>query len=132
MVPTYLILVGLVVAAVIIISRLMIPNLSRFIDQAKERGDIEPIVDAIAKLKSSARPTAYNHAIRRLWDEYERPLAIDLAKELAKNHSSAMIAQYWLKHVLQVEPKMAREKLPSDFLKQYYHPDVAAQCGPVG
>lgn len=132
MVPTYLVLVGLAVAAFIIISRLMIPNLSKFIEQAKDREDIEPIVEAIAKLKPSARPTAYNHAIRRLWDDYHRPLAIDLAKELAKNHSSAKIAQYWLKHVMQVEPKMAREKLPSEFLKQYYHPDVAAQCGPVG
>ena len=129
--PTLFVIIGLVVVG-IIVWRLMIPSLVGVIAQAKEQGAITPIVEAVEQLRPSARPTAYNHAIRRLWDEYERPLAIELVKELAEKHSSTLIAQYWLKQVLQVEPKMARETLPKDFLKRYYHPEVAAQCGPVG
>ena len=129
--PALLVIIGLVAVAVII-WRMMIPNLSGVIELAKERGDIAPVIEAVRALRSSARPTAYNHAIRRLWDDYERPLAIELVKELAKSHGSAMIAQYWLKQVLQVEPQLARDKIPEDFLKRYYRPEVAAQCGPVG
>ncbi len=125
------IIVGVVVIG-IIIWRLMIPSLSGVIAKAKSSGDIAPIVEVIDKLKVSARPTAYNHAIRRIWDDYERDLAVVLIKDLAKKHSDSLIAQYWLKQVMQVEPELAREHLSKEFLEQYYQPEVAAQCGSAG
>lgn len=129
---TFLIIAGLVLAVVLVARWLMIPSLAAPVAAARERGEIEPVVEAVEKLKPSARPTAYNHAIRQLWDSYERPLAIELIKVLAEGHSSALIAQYWLKQALQVEPQLARKRLSQKFLETYYQPKVAASCGPVG
>ena len=131
MMTTFWIVVA--VAAVGIIAwKLMIPSLEAPIEQAKAQGDATPIVEAVEKLRPKARPTAYNHAIKRLWDSYERLLAIELVKVLAEGHSKTLIAQYWLQHVQQVEPLLAREHLSQKFLSTYYKPEVAAQCGPVG
>jgi hypothetical protein len=110
----------------------MIPSLAAPLAEARKRGEIEPVVEAVGALKPNAQPAAYNHAIRQLWDSYERPLAIELIKVLVENHSSALIAQYWLQHAMQVEPQMARDQISREFLKIYFQPEVAASCGPVG
>ena len=125
-----------IIIAVILVGvvawRFMIPSLAGVISAAREQRDIKPIIEAVSKIRESARPTAYNHAIRQLWDAYERELAIELVKELARNHHESLIAQYWLKQVLQVEPKLATKAMSREFLNRYYRPEVAAQCGPVG
>ncbi len=126
----WMIVVAIVVGFVV--WKLMIPSLAAPVREAREQGEPGPIVAAVEKLRPSARPTAYNHAIRQLWDSYERPLAIELVKELAEKHSKALIAQYWLKQVQQVEPELARKQISREFLNTYYKPEVAAQCGPVG
>lgn len=131
MTTAFWIAIGIAVL-VIIIWRMMIPSLSGVINEAKEKNDITPIVEAVDQLKPSAQPAAYNHAIRRIWDDYERPLAITLVKELARKHHSTLIAQYWLKQVMQVEPQMAREQIDKEFFEKYYQAELAAQCGPVG
>ena len=126
-----LIVIGALILFVIA-SRLMLPSLAAEISKARESGDIGPIVDAIKKLRPGARTTAYNHAIRQLWDSFDRELAFDLIKDLARNHPEALITQYWLDHAQKVEPQIARRRFDRRFLERYYQPEVAAKCGPVG
>jgi hypothetical protein len=129
--PLIWIIVGVVFVA-IIAWRLMIPSLTGVIREALDKHDVTPVIEAVEALKVSMRPTAYNHAIRRIWDAYERELAVDLIKHLARNHNDSLIAQYWLKQLMQVEPALAKRHLSSEFVKRYYQPEVAASCGPVG
>ncbi len=128
---TLLIAIGVLVLG-FIAWKLMIPSLDGVIAKAREERDIAPIVGAINQLRPSARATAYNHAIRKIWDDYDRELAIELVKELARKHNDALIAQYWLDQVQKVEPQLARAALTKDFLQRYYQPEVASRCGPVG
>jgi hypothetical protein len=100
--------------------------------QAVKTGDLGPLVVALAKKRPAAQPTAFNHAIRLLWDKYERRLALELVKELAARHGDARIAQYWLKQALSTEPAISRKVFSRAFVAEHYQPEVAAQCGPAG
>ena len=107
-------------------------SLDRAIDAAAKAGDPAPALAAIAKRSPDAQPTAYNHAIRRLWDAYERQIAARLVCELGHHHDSSKITQYWIQQVMSTEPAIAREAFSEDFLSAHYQPEVAATCGKVG
>ncbi len=112
--------------------RAFMPSLDKAVARAVRERDLGPVRDAIAKRSESGQPAGYNHAVRRLWDSYERPMAIELIKEMASNYGTAPITQYWIDVVLKVEPKMARKRFSRGFLNTYYQPEVAAKCGPAG
>lgn len=130
--PFVWVIVGVLVVVAIIAIKASTPKVAKAVAEAMEEGDIAPIVAAIEELRPSSRTAAYNHAIRQLWDGYERGLAITLVMELAERHKDSLIAQYWIKNVMQVEPKLASERFSKEFLKSNYRPELAAQCGPVG
>lgn len=115
-----------------IVYRQMVPSLDSLADRAAREKDLAPLLLVIQRRPEGGQPTAYNHAIRRLWDSFQRPLAVELMRELAKNYGTTRITQYWLKQVQEVEPKLAMDKLGKQFLETYYLPELAAQCGPVG
>ncbi len=130
---TFAIWIGVgVILLALVIWRMLIPSLDSVVDRAAKDKDLAPLVQAIENKSEAARPTAYNQAIRRLWDGFQRGLAVELVRELTKNHGTSHIAQYWLKHVKQVEPGLARDQLGKQFYDTYYQPELAAQCGPVG
>ncbi len=106
--------------------------LNKVVDAAAEKQETGLILEAIGQLRESARPAGYHRAIRRLWDRYNRPLAAELVKELAKSHAEIPIAQYWLKQVITVEPALAKSKFTKKFLRTYYQPEIAAKCYHVG
>jgi hypothetical protein len=108
------------------------PSPAKLVQQAVRTGDPGPLIDAIVRKRPSAQPTAFNFAIRMLWDKYERRLALDLIKELAARHGNEKIAQFWLQQALTVEPEIARGVLPQTFVAEHFRPEVAAQCGPAG
>jgi len=112
--------------------RILKPSLDGAVQRAIAAEDLQPILEAIEKRSTAAQPAGYNHAIRRLWDSYQRPMALELVRELAKNHGTTNIAQYWIKQVMVVEPALAKKGFSKDFLDTYFQPEVAAQCGPVG
>jgi len=120
------------VVLIILLSKVFMPSLDKVVGQSAKQNDTRPILEAISKMSAGARPSAYNRAIRRLWDGYQRPLAAELVVELAKNHGDSNIAQYWIKQVMTVEPQMAQEKFSREFIKDHYQPEVAAKCGQVG
>jgi hypothetical protein len=120
------------VIVLFLLSKVLMPSLGKIVEQSVKQGSARPILEAISKMNAGARPSAYNRAIRRLWDGYQRPLATELVVELAKNHGSVNIAQYWIKQVMSVEPQMARQKFSKEFLRDHYQPDVAAKCGQIG
>jgi hypothetical protein len=127
--------IGIGLGALIVaflVYRVFVPSLDGLADRAAREGNLGPLLAAIEKRPESAQPTAYNHAIRRYWDGFQRPLAVELIRTLAMNFGTTRITQYWLRQVQQVEPKLARELLGREFIKTYYLPEVAAQCGPVG
>ena len=128
-----LIWAGIVAALVLVVlwSRFA-PSTANLARRAAKSGDLAPVLAALGKKSSSAQPTAFNQAIRLLWDMDRRPLALELVKELAARHGDAKIAQYWLHQALTIEPTIAREVLSQDFVAEHYQPEVAAQCGPVG
>lgn len=108
------------------------PSTASLVRRAAKSGDLGPVLAALARKRPLAQPTAFNQAIRLLWDMDERPLALQLVKELAARHGDARIAQYWLKQALTVEPAISRKVFSRDFVAEHYQPEVAAQCGPVG
>ena len=117
---------------VVLLSKVLMPSLAKVVEESARQKDTGPILEAISKINAGARPSAYNRAIRRLWDGYQRPLATELVVELAKNHGNSNIAQYWIKQVMTVEPQMAKQKFSKQFLKEHFQPEVAAKCGQVG
>lgn len=129
-------IVWIAIAAGVIIlfllSKVFMPALDKVVDESARQKDTGPILEAISKMNAGAQPSAYNRAIRRLWNGYQRPLAVELVVELAKNHGNSNIAQYWIKQVMSVEPQMAKQKFSKQFLKEHYQPEVAAKCGQVG
>jgi hypothetical protein len=108
------------------------PSLPALVRRAAKSGDLAPLLAALEGKRATAQPTAFNQAIRLLWEMDRRELAVELVRELAARHGNARIAQYWLREALTVEPGIARGIFTPDFLSQYYQPEVAAQCGPVG
>ena len=126
--------IAIAAAAIVffLLSKVFMPSLDKVVDQCAKQKDTGPILEAISKMDAGVRPSAYNRAIRRLWDGYQRPLAAEVVVELAKNHGDANIAQYWIKQVLTVEPQTAKDKFSKEFLHNHYQPEVAAQCGQAG
>jgi hypothetical protein len=120
-----------VIALLVLWSRFA-PSIGHRVRQVVKTGDLGPLVAALAKRRPAAQPTAFNHAIRLLWDMYERELALELVKELAARHGDARIAQYWLSQALSTEPAISRKVFSRAFVTEHYQPEVAAQCGPVG
>jgi len=108
------------------------PSIGSLVNRAAKSGDLSPLLSALTKKRPAAQPTAFNQAIRLLWDMDERPLALELVKELAERYGDAKIAQYWLKQALTIEPAISSKVLSKAFVTQHYQPEVAAQCGPVG
>ena len=108
------------------------PSVARLVRQAVKTGDLAPLLAALTKKSPGAQPTAFNHAIRLLWDMDERRLALELVKELAARHGDAKISQYWLQQALTIEPAIAGTVFSRAFVAEHYQPEVAAQCGPVG
>jgi len=130
---TAIVWIGLALLVVaVVVFRLLVPSLDSIVDRAAKHGDLSGLVEVIQRRPEAVQPTVYNHAIRRLWDGYQRELAVALIRELARNFGPTRIAQYWLQQVQQVEPKLAIEKLGKEFLDTHYLPELAAQCGPVG
>lgn len=117
---------------ILLLGRFFAPSLEKQISIALESGDLQPLLDAIQKRREGSRPDAFNRAIRRIWDEYQRERAVPLIRALAEGHKESLIAQYWLDQLRNVEPELAREALGDEFLKQHYKPEVAKACGPVG
>jgi hypothetical protein len=108
------------------------PSTAKLVTRAAKSGDLGPVLTALTSKRPAAQPTAFNQAIRLLWDMHERPLALELVKELVARHGDAKIAQYWLGQALTIEPAIARKVLSREFVTEHYRPEVAAQCGPVG
>lgn len=130
--PVFWIAIAAGAVVVLLLSKVLMPSLDKVIDQSAKNSDTKPVLEAISRMSAGSRPSAYNRAIRRLWDGYQRPLAAELVVELAKNHGDSKIAQYWINQVLTVEPQTAKDKFSKEFLQTHYQPEVAAQCGQVG
>lgn len=125
-----LILAG--IALLVIVARMMAPSVDRAVDRALETKQLDGLEEALRLVRPSRQPDAYNRAIRRLWDAYERELAAALVRKLAEHHPEQRITQYWLDQVQQVEPELARRMFEDAFLSKYFRPEVAARCGSFG
>ncbi len=100
--------------------------------QAVADDDLAPLLAWVDRHPTGTQTTAFNRAIRQLWDDYEREIATRLIRELASRHAETRIAQYWLDQAQRVEPEIAERALDRDFIRRYYKPEVAAKCGQHG
>ncbi len=108
------------------------PNPMGLLGRALATGDLEPVRASLERVSVGAQPTEYNRVIHRLWDGYHREEAVSLAKDFARRHRGAPVAQYWLHRFIQHEPVIAHAHLDDEFLAAYYDPNVASQCGSGG
>lgn len=129
--PVVLALIGGVVL-VVLAQKLMAPSVNAEVARAKKSKDLLSLINVLANMKDSAQPDAFNHAIRQLWDDYEREMAAVLVRELAERHPDERITQYWLDQVQKVEPEIAGKMFERNFIESYYRPEVAARCGSFG
>lgn len=98
------------------------------IAHAAETGELHLLVEAIEQIPEGERPTHWDQAIGRLWQEYARDTATRLVKAAAER-SEADIIQYWIQRVHEVEPELAEEHFDEEFMERYFRPEVARQCG---
>ena len=106
--------------------------LEKAIGVALDRGDLTQLRAVLGGMSPDQQPTAYNQAIARLWEKFERNLACELISDLAESHHETNIAQYWLNQVLVTEPTLARSRFDERFLAEFFRPEVAARCGKFG
>lgn len=125
----WLLLGGLVLAALIWKASGL--TLDRAIAEAISRQEVDALLALIRRLPPGRQPSAFNHAIRQIWDAYHRPLALPLIAALAQDHEDERIAQYWLRQVQEVEPELVKQLDPG-FVESRYQPHVAAGCGDGG
>jgi predicted alpha/beta-fold hydrolase len=104
-------------------------SVGRLVDAAVRAGEPGPIVTAASGLAHGKRSVLYQQAIAMLWEGWHRPLAIQVLKEFAKDHSHEKICQFWLKQAQEVEPLEVQKQLGPEFLKAHYRAEVAACCG---
>lgn len=107
-------------------------GVSRAATAAMAQGEVGAVVQAIERLPEGPRPTAFNQAMRQMWDAYERGLAIQLLFTLRESMAEAPIFHYWIKQSMEVEPDLARDVLDADFMARFFDAEVASKCGPGG
>jgi len=108
------------------------PSVLKMARSAVKSDDPGELVTALSEMPEAARPTAFNQAVRDLWETYHRELAARLIRDGAGWLSGATIVQYWIRQVLEVEPDVANDTFDADFLTAFYNPEVAARCGKFG
>lgn len=126
---------GIALGAAALVAWLLLarrPSVTREVSRAVSTRDIAPLVTLLSAKPEDTRPTAFNAAVKGLWDRYERGLAARLMRDMASLVAGASIAQYWLKQAIEVEPDIARETFSDEFLSEFYNPEVAARCGKFG
>ena len=128
---TLWIFIGLVTVAMLA-ARMRRSGINELTARTLSSGDIGPLVEHISRLPRAAQENAYNLAVVRIWDRFERPLAIEVIRAMAERIGETWIAQYWIRQALEVEPEAARELLDERFLIQHYRPEVAQKCGSFG
>jgi len=127
--PTTWLIAALV--AVLLIAVLWPSRRARLIARARKTRDIAPLVALLDATTASQRATAYNTVVKQVWDAYDRPLAAELVRAMARVERDAFITQYWIRQILEVEPELAEQSFDEDFLHSYYQPAIAAQCDKV-
>ena len=126
-----LILIGVVVLLFLVV-RLFGPSVDRALETALKTKNLDELDRALSALPAAKQPNAYNHAIRRLWDAYERDLGAALVRKLAEANPDERITQYWLDQVQKVEPELAKRMFEEGFLEKHFRPEVAERCGSFG
>ena len=118
------------ISAFVFMRRDSAPSLYQLIEGAIANRNLDPLVEHVSETpEGDARGTAANHAIKRLWEAYERPLATQLLVAIAPDIADNTILQYWIKQVMEVEPDLAGEHFDMTFLRTYFDPMVARGCG---
>ncbi len=99
--------------------------------QWQRTGDLAPLAGLIAAKPADRQATAWDQAIKTLWQSYEREAAARLTVEAAQR-CDAKIIQYWMKQIMEIEPGIASRVFTQAFLDSYFNPEVAASCGRCG
>jgi len=126
------IIIGVAVIGVVAFSLLSAGGIESRARRAIKTRELDDVVDYIRGKSGEDKATAFNKAVKLMWDGYERALAAALVRRLAPEMGDVRIVQYWLKQVLEIEPEIATESFDDEFVDQCYRPDVARKCGSFG
>ena len=127
------ILIALGVAGVVLLLwKVAGVSVDRDIDRAVKDGDMDGLLQALTSRPEGEQPTAFNRAIKRLWDDYQREEAVPLIRELTERHEDASISQFWLDTLRSVEPELASRLLEPGFMDKHFKANIAAKCGNAG
>ena len=108
------------------------PGAHAMLRKAATPEDLDAVIQRAAQMPQAARSLFYQRAINDFWGQYRRDLAVHLIRAFGMTHSGEKIAQYWMRQALEVEPLIARKAMQEEFLRAYYRPTVAKECGLTG
>ena len=131
MTTSVLALVGIVFVVALIVPMVRPRGIDGLLRQVRKSGNLRPLALALTAAPEAKRADKIDQTFTRLWNGYERETAARLLVEIAPQ-CDAMILQYWMRQVLEVEPEIAAEIFTVGFIESYFKPDVAAKCGRCG
>jgi len=132
------IFIGLALVVLVAMMFIRPPKHEAAVKKAIKTKDISQIVEFLLEVKGNARQNAFEVAMRKLWDLYERELAIDILKKMVPHLDDAPVMHTWLRNVLEIEPELARKKFDKVWVKATFKehlaakPAAAKKAGPLG
>lgn len=128
---TVVALVGVVFVVALVLPIVRPRGIDGLLRQVRKTGDLRPLAVALTTAPEAKRADTIDQTFTRLWNGYERDTAAKLLVEIAPQ-SDAMIVQYWMRQVLEIEPEIAAEVFSMEFVEEHFNPEVASKCGRCG
>ncbi|MDX9722124.1 MAG: hypothetical protein RBU37_15390 [Myxococcota bacterium] len=123
---TYIV-IGVAVIVLIAMFFLRPPKHEAALKKAIATHNIDALYGLLLEVQGGARQNAFEIAMRKMWDAYERELAIDLLKKMVPHLNDAPVMHTWLRNVIEIEPELARKKFDKAWLKATFKAHLAAK-----
>ena len=125
---------GLVFVAMIFIFWILSQpsRIERLVRSAMISRNPQDLVEELLLRPQELQGRALNQMMERLWEESEFVLAIQLVENYVRKEKKTAAGHRWVKEALNREPVLSQQHFGTDFLEQFYNPNMAAHCAPGG
>ena len=107
-------------------------RIERLVRTAISLGNTNPLLDELLSRPEELQGRALDQMMGRLWEESELILAVQLVERYLQEEKKSAAGHRWVKNLLEKESILSRQYFSSDFLKESYNPNMAANCAPGG
>ena len=107
-------------------------RIERLVRTTISLGNTNPLLDELLSRPEELQGRALDQMMGRLWEESELMLAVQLVERYLQEEKKSAAGHRWVKTLLEKEPTLSRQYFSSDFLKESYNPNMAANCSPGG